>query len=319
MKASLLFSFLFTLSSLFAQEVQWFQPGQEWYYNVYCLSDFGCGYTYYEVNGIATIGGEEASVLTKIYLGDFQEEPEIATEYLRFENDTAWRYSTIAEEWHMLWDMGAEVGDVWTIQEDVFYGYNDDWTNDEIPLFKVVVDSVLFWEEVPDSPLTNRRAVFVSPVINETEESLYTYGLPILEGVGPVGGGHGLIGNPTYLLLPLQGPYFQCFIENGALAYGSDQLAYGTGESPCFALGTSEVKEVDHGLIYPNPASETLFWDQPIDAIEIFDAQGKQVLQRDQIQGLSSLSVSELETGFYTVLLRREAAWFSQKLIIREP
>lgn len=87
-----LFTFLLILFSFqgFGQEeVEWFQPGQEWYYNVYCFSDYGCGYTYYEVSDTESIGGEEASLLTRIYLGDFAVEPDISTEYLRFENDTA--------------------------------------------------------------------------------------------------------------------------------------------------------------------------------------------------------------------------------------
>src|SRR5690606_22115265 len=201
--------------------------GQEWYYNVYCYQQYGCGHTYYDVSGTETIGEKETGVLTMIYLDEIVEEPIIEVEYLRYENDTVWRYSTIAAEWHILWDIGAEVGDIWTIQEDVFYGYSDDGLEpDEIPLFKVVVDSVVFWEEVPNSTLTNRRMIYTSPINEGLEESLYIFG-PILEGVGPVGGSHNLIGNSTGVALPLQSPYFQCFLIDGALTFGSDELAYG--------------------------------------------------------------------------------------------
>lgn len=217
----------------------------------------------------------------------------------------------------MLWDMGAEVGDVWTIQEDVFYGYSEeDPDPEEIPLFKVVVDSVAFWDEVPDSPLTNRRVIYVRPVVNEIEESFYTFG-PILEGVGPVGGSHVLIGNPTNTLLPLQSPYFQCFLDDGVLTYGSDELAFGAGSSPCNTLRTSQVEEIDQGLIYPNPASEVIFWDKQIDELTIFDALGKVVLQKNGVTGISSISVSELERGFYTVVMTAENVSFSQKLIVQ--
>src|SRR5690606_25274306 len=136
----------------------------------------------------------------------------------------------------------------------VVYGYSDDGLeHDEIPLFKVVVDSVVFWEEVPNSTITNRRMIYTSPINEGLEESLYTFG-PILEGVGPVGGSHNLIGNSAGVALPLQSPYFQCFLVDGELTFGSDELAYGIGSSPCFTLGTDEVQKVQGGLIYPNPA-----------------------------------------------------------------
>ena len=311
-----LFLILFSFQGFAQDEVEWFQPGQEWYYNVYCLGEYGCGYTYYEVSGNETVGGQEAKELTRIYLDEGTEQPEVSTAYLRFENDTAWRYSAIAEEWYMLWDMGAEVGDVWTIQENVFYGYSDYDPNPEvIPLFKVVVDSVAFWDEVPDSPLTNRRMIYVSPVLNEMEESLYTFG-PILEGVGPVSGSHDLLGNPTYTLLPLQSPYFQCFLDDGVLTYGSDELAFGSGSSPCFALGTDELTEVESGLIYPNPAMDYVKWDRPMNEITFMDATGKIVL-RQQVKGSSNeLSLDGIPRGFYTVVMNGEGGSFSQKLIV---
>ncbi len=314
-----LFTSFFFLPALFGfsqDETIWFQEGNEWYYNIYCLQEYGCGYTYYEVGGTDFIGGEESAVLNRIYLDEFSETPFLGAEYLRFENDTVWRYSNLAEEWHMLWDIGAQAGDVWTIQNEVFYGYSHDGLEpDFIPLFQVVVDSVVFWEEVPNSPLTNRRAIYVSPTINQTEVSMYTFG-PILEGVGAVGSSHDLIGNSTDVLLPLQSPYFQCFIENGELVYGSDELAYGTGSSPCFALNTTDIPEVRSGLIYPNPAIDRIFWDRPIDEIRIIGPFGKLVHYEIGLKSQSSLSISTIESGFYTLIITEGGNSFSQKLII---
>lgn len=308
---------LFAFQGFAQDEVEWFQQGQEWYYNVYCLGEFGCGYTYYEVSGNETIAGQEAKELTRIYLDEGTEQPEVSTEYLRFENDTAWRYSEIAEAWHMLWDMDAEVGDIWTIQEDVFYGYSDYDPNPvDIPLFKVVVDSVAFWDEVPDSPLTNRRVLYVRPVVNELEESVYTFG-PILEGVGPIGGAHDLIGNSSGTALPLQSPYFQCFLDGGVLTYGSDELDFGSGSSPCFALGTEEVAEVDQGLIYPNPAVDYIKWDNPADQITLIDATGRIVLQKQINHSSNELSIDDFPKGFYTVVMNGDKGRYSQKLIVQ--
>lgn len=310
MKRSILFLFIsFSFSGFCQDEVQWFQPGQEWYYNVYCFQEFACGYTYYQVSGTETFNEKEATVLTRIYFDEIVEEPLVESEYLRFENDTVWRYFSIAQEWHMLWDMGAEVGDVWTIQEDVFYGYSYDGSEPEtIPLFKVVVDSISFWEEVPDSPLTNRRMIYTSPIVNELEESEYAFG-PILEGVGPVNGAHDLIGNSAGTALPLQSPYFQCFIQAGALIYGEP-------ESPCFTLGTEDIQQVQDGLIYPNPAYDAIRWDDSFQSLTIYDVTGKVVLQNTQALNTQSLDVRDLNSGFYTVVVEKENTMFSQKLVI---
>ncbi|NEN22843.1 T9SS type A sorting domain-containing protein [Cryomorpha ignava] len=297
-------------------EVEWFQEGQEWYYNVYCFQEYGCGYTYYEVNGSEIVDEKEASVLTRIYLDEIIEEPLVSAAYLTFENDTVWRFSTEADEWHFLYDIGAEVGDIWTIQKDVFYGYSDDGMKpDEIPLFKVVVDSVAFWEEVPNSPLTNRRVIYTSPINDGLEDSEYAFG-PILEGVGPVGGSHDLIGNPAGAALPLQSPYFQCYLVNGELTYGSDELAYGIGSSPCFTLGTEDIQQDKGSLIYPNPAYDAIRWDGSIKALTIYDITGKVVLQNTQVFNIQSLCVGELNSGFYMVVVEKEKTLFSQKLII---
>jgi hypothetical protein len=306
-----LITFLLVVISIpaFSQEVEWFQPNQEWYYNVYCFQEYACGYTHYDFAQTEIIGGEEATLLNRSYSDENVDEPILNTEHLRFENDTVWRYSAVAEQWHMLWDIGADVGDVWIIQEDVFYGYENANEPEEIALFKVMVDSVAIWEEVPDSPLTDRRVIYTLPLTDENEESQYVFG-PILEGVGPIGGAHDLIGNWAENLLPLQSPTFQCFLDNGDLAYGS-------ADSPCNTLSASEPVELKSGLVYPNPAMDFIKWDEPIDQVTLIDPTGKIVLQK-QINGLSNeLSLDGLPRGFYTVVMQDGKGSFSQKLIVQ--
>lgn len=311
MKRSILLLFLsFSVSGFSQGEVQWFQDGQEWYYNIYCFQNFFCGFQHYEVSGSEIFGEHEATILeSTYYTSEGTSEPISETQYLRYSNDTVWRYATNAEQWHMLWDMSAQVGDVWTIQEEVYYGYSfEEEEPADIPLFKVRVDSIAFWDDIPNSTLSNRRVIYVIPVINETEESLYTFG-PILEGVGPINGAHDLIGNSSGTALPLQSPYFQCFLEGG-------QLAYGAQGSPCFTLGTEDIQQVQSGLIYPNPAIQNIFWDDQIKSITVFDIQGKMVLQNVQTVNSQSLSINELESGFYTVVIEKEHKRYSQKLLI---
>gem|GEM_PF-4667078 len=70
-------------------------------------------------------------------------------------------------------------------------------------------------------------------------------------------------------------------------------------------------------MIYPNPASESISWDRPIDELRIFDALGKLVLQRSRMRSTASLSVIDLDPGLYTVVITAEEDNFSQKLILR--
>lgn len=312
-KLSTLSMILFSVQVFAQDEVDWFQPGQEWYYRVFCLTTIDCGTIHYAVVGQETIGGQQAAVLTRTEIQEGWNTADVRTEYLRSENDTVWRYSVQSEQWHMLYDFGAEPGAVWTIQEEIDHGYTfPDGESPDVPFFEVVVDSVDFWTEIPESPIQNRRVVYTSPTYNLVF-SAFSFGLftaPIIEGIGPVGSASDLIGNSNFVILPTYEARFQCFLEN-------DELVYGVGGSPCYILSTDEVEQVDHGLIYPNPATESIFWDRPIDELRVFDALGKLVLQRSQMRSAASLSVADLDPGFYTVVITAEKGSFSQKLIIQ--
>ncbi|MCH2200261.1 MAG: T9SS type A sorting domain-containing protein [Flavobacteriales bacterium] len=312
MKRTILFLFLSSSVSGFSQdEVEWFLDGQEWYYNIYCFQSFFCGFQHYEVSGAEMLGEHEATILeSTYYTSEGTTEPISETQYLRYSNDTVWRYATQAEQWHMLWDMGAEVGDVWTIQEAVYYGYGFEGEEPtDIPLFKVRVDSIAFWDDIPNSSLSNRRVIYVNPVVNETEESLYTFG-PILDGVGPINGAHDLIGNSSATALPLQSPYFQCFLEGG-------QLAYGAQGSPCLTLGTDGIEQTDIRPIYPNPSSERIFWDDSLDELRIIDLQGRLVYRNNQLSSVRSVPIDQLSGGTYILQMEVGENSFIQKLVVK--
>jgi hypothetical protein len=313
MKRSILFLFIFISISGFSQdEVAWFQQGQEWYYRVFCLQTVDCGYIHYAVQENEFIGGEDAAVLLRTELQEGWTEVNVRTEYLRYENDTVWRYSVNSEQWHLLFDFGAEPSDVWTIQDSVFNGYDPpDEEAPEIPLFEVKVDSVDFWTEVPGSEIQNRRVIYTSSVFNP-EYSYFSFGFspnPIIEGIGPVGTAQDLIGNGNLALLPTYEARFQCFLDNG-------EIIYGEPGSPCFTLGTEDIQQVQSGLIYPNPAYDAIRWNDSFQSLTIYDINGKVVLQNTQAFNIQSLDVRGLNSGFYMVVVKKKNTLFSQKLII---
>lgn len=70
--------------------------------------------------------------------------------------------------------------------------------------------------------------------------------------------------------------------------------------------------------IYPNPASDHIFWsDKSIEEISIYNALGQMVLQSNSLSGANTISVEILESGFYVVVLKANNSIFSEKLIIK--
>ena len=224
------------------------QQGNQWYYNVYCLIAPNCGYTHYSVGQDTLINDVSGTIVHENSLQELATEPETEVIILRQSNDTVFRYSPEAEIWHMLYDFGAQPGDIWEIQTDTYVGYGE---VDQQELFKVSVDSIdqiVIGQDI-------HRVVYTSAWTDGIEPSDFHFGNSggrIIEGIGPVDQAHGLIGQSVFEMLPLQNPSFACFLSNGELIWGSDS-------SPCNALS---VEESERNLvelsIYPNPALEKL-------------------------------------------------------------
>lgn len=185
MKFSFLLAVLILLSqALRSQDVDWFQTDHEWYYTVDCFAAPDCGYVHYSVEVDTLLDGYTGAVI-QVMSTDEGGEQSSGTEILRFTEDTVFRFSHVAERWHMLYDMGASPGDVWTIQDEEFLGYVDEGFPDS--LFRVVVDSVGITELAGET----RRTIYTSAWAEDGQISQFHFGYNgfILEGVGPVGDG----------------------------------------------------------------------------------------------------------------------------------
>ncbi len=286
----LTFAVLLISPPLKSQDLEWFQPGHEWYYNTYCMAGGTCGYKHYAVQGDTTVAGRTGTVLDVNIL---EETGEFHADILIVQAgpDTVFRYSPEADKWHMLYDMGAEVGDVWTIQEDEFLGFGENSENPD--LFKVQVTEVVV--EMIGGEM--RRKVGAEAWSDGFEMSMYGFGF-IAEGIGPVGVAHGMTGSPVDVLLPLQVPGFQCFLAGGALVYGSP-------EAPCAVLSTRDRAERQPMRLHPNPVRDRLFFDlthadAEIVSARITDLSGRTVLS-DQISGKIGIDVGPLPPGIYVL------------------
>ncbi len=314
MKHTLLsLSAFFLLTNIHAQEVQWFEPGHEWYYNVYCLLNNACGYKHYAVQGDTLIGAKQGSVL-QVLTQEEMGEPQFETLILHAGADTVFRYSPEAERWHMLYDMGAQVGDIWNIQEEEFVGYGE-YEEGTIPwLFRVEVTAV-DTIEIMGEP---RRRVVAAQWTDGTTASDFHFGYntgSILEGVGPIDDAYGLIGQSTSGPLPLQGPSFQCFLEGGDLVYGS-------ADAPCNTLSNSSTQEQIAFSLYPNPAFDQLFIELPESGgsawqLRIFDIHGRVVQEQSSFTG-GYVPVQALPSGIYLVRVSDPFGRVGVKRFIKE-
>lgn len=306
---------LLTLAGTISAQAQptMLDPDNEWYYNVYCLFSPQCGYKHYHISGETTVGGYTGQIVDSFTLQELGAE-ETHTDILRQSGDTVYRYSEEGEIWHILYDFGAQPGDIWEIQTDTYVGYGEPA---ELELFKVLVDST---DAIAIGPNTH-RVVYTSAWYDNSVFSSYHFGHHsggIIEGIGPVGQAHGLTGQSIYVLLPLQSPSFACFIQGGVFVWGNSG-------SPCNALSTDQTHGFNAGLnIYPNPVrtSEVVNLDlsathAQIQRVELCDLQGRIVQAYQLNQAKPLINIQDIMTpGMYLIRAWSEHGVFTQKIII---
>ncbi len=218
------------------------QEGNEWCCNVYCLLNPQCGYKHYSAEGAITVGGQTGRNVSSFTLQEMGIE-ETRTDILRQSNDTIYCYSEEAGVWHLLYDFGAQPGDIWEIQTELHVGYDEPG---EPEIFKVLVDAI---NQVTIGE-NMHRVIYTSACSDNIELSSYHFGHNggrIIDGIGPVDMAHGLTGQSINELLLLRNPSFACFIADGALIWGSSA-------SPCYTLNTANAHSDRAELnLYPNP------------------------------------------------------------------
>jgi len=288
---------IFLLASQFlkCQDIDWLQSNHEWYYSVDCFSDPSCGYSHFSVVNDTLLGGEQG---IEVHISTLEESNTLTinSEILRFSNDTVFRYSSEAERWHMLYDLGALPGDVWNIQDEEFMGYADEGFPDS--LFRVVVDSVDLMEIGGEE----RRVIYTSAWTDGINSSQFHFGYEgfILEGVGPVGDARSLIGQSVASSLVPHPARFQCFLNGGELVFGSPA-------SPCNILSTETEVQPAFSL-FPNPVFDLLIIELKetysiAGSIRVLDLHGRVVQEHQPFTG-GAIDVRPLPAGLYLLQIR---------------
>ncbi|MBK6397240.1 MAG: T9SS type A sorting domain-containing protein [Bacteroidetes bacterium] len=81
------------------------------------------------------------------------------------------------------------------------------------------------------------------------------------------------------------------------------------------AATTDELSENKNILLYPVPASDKIYFNEPVDAIKILDITGKQVYSTRENQ-ISSLVIGSLKGNFFMVELTNKTGVARRKLIV---
>jgi len=287
---------IFLSTPIFAQDINWFPIGAEWYYTPHCMTEQHCGVVHFQVVADTLIAGKSAKKITREQtawsptLSEGVSEPE----FLRFENDTVFRFSPEANIWHFLYCFNAQPGDIWEIQNETYVGYgNDGEFGEPAPTFVVQVDSVVI-QEIAGS---DRRIVYTSAV----GESTYHYIGHLVEGVGSIGLCFGLIGETVAQLLGGYMSYFNCYLRSGNLIYGSPA-------SPCFSVGIDVLISVQIS-VQPNPTKDQItiqlaegsFPNET--SLALYDLNGRQLLNTTLTPGNNThiLDLRNFSSGMYVL------------------
>ena len=78
-------------------------------------------------------------------------------------------------------------------------------------------------------------------------------------------------------------------------------------------------KQFDNNIkIYPNPAKDkiNIRSDKPIDRIQIFNSQGRLILDREYLQNLISISLNRYPEGMYFINIFQDEVFFNRKTIL---
>lgn len=97
-----------------------------------------------------------------------------------------------------------------------------------------------------------------------------------------------------------------------------DQIFITSLEIPESNTGIAENLEEIVGIIYPNPATDIVHLDLPINSkVHVFDNTGRKVISVTSNQALHEIDVSDLQQGIYFVRIENEGQYASRSFVKR--
>ena len=289
----------------YAQDMEWAPVGATWHYEYISVLGPEVSYTYVESVESTFYQGQECKRLDGLFAGCSWPVPEEGL-YTYKSNDSVYFYHPQLEEFKLLYDFGASVGDTWTVHNIALEEENPNSTEIRVDSTGVTtIDGielrVLYTSMVeypPDSP----------------NEIYWGFGGKIIENIGGLN-----------YLLPF---YLSCDPwPAGMRCFQDESIFYQISEVECDAEYTvSAGPEINSGhlKIAPNPAKDLvrLTWDgqaQP-KKVQVYNPTGRLVRSiTPYIDGNRiEIDVSDFVPGYYLVKMQTtNAGVWTSKLIIR--
>jgi hypothetical protein len=263
-----------------------FLKDSEWYYEIKC-DDGSVYYQYLRCAGDTTVNGEKAKVVVRTNQIYDKEAVEVTREYLYEEDDVVYWWNKELEEFTVLYDFGAEVGDEWETK----VGGNS---------ITVHVDA----EKPYQDPNTGRTYRML--VVSDAED--------VFSGEIICGVGH------TTSLFPekLMG-HRSKFQVDGLRCYWNNQvLVLHTSTDDCDAIysevhGVEEATLTEGVRVYPNPTDGILFIDAPDgEAYRITNVLGQTLMTGTATS--EGIRVASLPAGIYFISIGQ----FTTKFIVNQ-
>lgn len=280
----------FFLTTLFAQN--WAPVGSKWYYsNVSWGFPFSNNPRVIESIGDTIINGKSCRTISGYCdCGFFT----IKT-YMYFENNKLFLFNDTTNNFHVLYDFSAGIGETWTIVPP-----------NPVDSFKVIVDTV-YSREINDVTYN------IQYIYNLNHGDSWEFSGEVAEGIG----------NITYCFFPA---YATCDPYTGPLrCYDDTQIIKYFGTIPCdttiYSISINEYISNNLMQIYPNPANEYITIETSDitkeQTISIYNVQGQLLLQQPMQKAKSEMNISNLAKGLYIIKLTT-ADRFAVKKFIKE-
>lgn len=263
-----------------------FLKDSEWYYEIKC-DDGSVYYQYLRCAGDTTVNGEKAKVVVRTNQIYDKEAVEVTREYLYEEDDVVYWWNKELEEFTVLYDFGAEVGDKWETK----VGGNS---------ITVHVDA----EKPYQDPNTGRTYRML--VVSDAED--------VFSGEIICGVGHKTSLFPERLMNRKGG-----FVVDGLRCYWNNQvLVLHTSTDDCDAIysevhGVEEATLTEGVRVYPNPTDGILFIDAPDgEAYRITNVLGQTLMTGTATS--EGIRVASLPAGIYFISIGQ----FTTKFIVNQ-
>jgi len=218
--------------------------------------------------------------------------------YTYTQNDTVYYFSPGSNQFEMLYDFTAEVGDSWVIG-----GLPNANPDNPLPYASdtITVDSI-------SSLFVGGDTLKVWHIHNSF---WYGWGNRIIEKVGN-----------EALFMPIHG-LVEAYVW-GLRCFESPDYAYQFVPYPCDTVystinGTQNLNSFRHLAVSPNPATEfiQLPWDGPLESLQLFDALGRQISSGKfhLANGRLEVPVGHLPIGMYFLSLRAQGQVWSGRFV----